>query len=243
MISRKKPFIPDEAFPASLKTVVIDHHASNTKYARDYNLVDQTYPATCQILFDLFTEWGIDITPDIAADLFIGMFTDTGGFRYPMTTSETYAIATVLTKKYPAFPKLISDMENTRTKESIIFQGIAYSHIEEFCGGKVAIASVSNEDVVKHAFKNEDMSSHSISSLLKSVIGYDVGICLIEIEPHVVKASMRTRDENKYNLSAIATSLGGGGHKAAAGVLFTCSLDEAKKRIADAIITYVTMHV
>ena len=52
-------------FPEHLKTIVIDHHASNPGFA-DINLIDLSYPATCQIIFDLFKEWNIKITPPIA---------------------------------------------------------------------------------------------------------------------------------------------------------------------------------
>src|ERR1035437_290287 len=68
--------------PSSLPTIVIDHHISNHGFGTLVNLVDVSYPSTSLILFDLFKVWNIRITEDIAGDLFIGAYTDTGGFRY-----------------------------------------------------------------------------------------------------------------------------------------------------------------
>ncbi len=245
MISRKKPLVPVEAFPSSLKTVIIDHHVTNTKFANTVNLVDCTYPATCQILYDLFTLWGIRVTPEIAGDLFIGMFTDTGGFRYPSTTSATLEAAAVLTKIYPDFSTLISKMENNKRPQALTFQGLAFSNIETFPlpdGNHVAIASVPYEVISQKGFDVEDMSSSMVASVMRGVVGYDVSVCITELEPNKVKGSMRKRDATAYDLSAIAASLGGGGHKAAAGLVATGTLAEVKKRIVDEISRYVTMN-
>jgi phosphoesterase RecJ-like protein len=63
----------------------------------------------------------------------------------------------------------------------------------------------------------------------------------VEFEPGKVKGSMRKRDAAPYDLSAIAAQLGGGGHKAAAGVVISGTLAEAKKKIVDEIIRHATM--
>lgn len=53
-ISRLKPI----EFPNSLKTVVIDHHLTNSNFAQT-NLVDITYPAAAQMVYDLFIFWHV----------------------------------------------------------------------------------------------------------------------------------------------------------------------------------------
>ena len=245
MISRKQPLVPGQAFPASLKTIIIDHHVTNTKFAKDVNLVDTTYPATCQILYDLFTLWGIRITPEIAGNLFIGMFTDTGGFRYSSTIPATLEAAATLTKIYPDFSTLISKMENSKRPLALTFQGVAFSNIETFPlpdGAHVAIASVPNEIVSAKGFDAEDMSSSMVASVMRGVVGYDIAVCITEIEPNKVKGSMRKRDGTSYDLSLIAAALGGGGHKAAAGLVATGTIAEVKKRIVDEISRYVTIN-
>jgi bifunctional oligoribonuclease and PAP phosphatase NrnA len=65
--------------PKRLKTIVIDHHQSNEKFGK-INMVIPNSPATAQIVYDFLVYRKIKITPQIAACLFIGIFTDTGGF-------------------------------------------------------------------------------------------------------------------------------------------------------------------
>ena len=82
-------------FPPTLKTILIDHHISAELFA-ELNLITPEYPATAQILYDLFHEWGIKLTSTIAPCLFMGIYSDTGGFKYQGTTKDTFlAVATL----------------------------------------------------------------------------------------------------------------------------------------------------
>ena len=66
--------------PNKLKTIVIDHHASNPGFGT-INYIEKDSAAACQTLFWLFKKWDIEITPDMASCLFAGMYTDSGGFK------------------------------------------------------------------------------------------------------------------------------------------------------------------
>lgn len=231
MISRKG----EMHFPENLETIVIDHHVSNLKFAK-LNLVDAAYPATCQILFDLFSEWGIAMNRNIAANLIVGMFTDTGGFKYASTTSDTFVAAAVCAKVAPDYTDIIFTMENSNTPQSILFRGLALNSIETFLSGHVAFASVTQKDIVSKGVRREDMQTGAISSILKSVKGWDVGICAIEEEVGKFKLSFRTRDPEKFNVSEIAVALGGGGHKAAAGAVIEGTLEEVKEKVIAVLV-------
>ncbi|MEI6494450.1 MAG: DHH family phosphoesterase, partial [bacterium] len=62
-------------FPTGQKVVVIDHHATNNKFGTT-NLVIEDYPATAQVLYELFQAWGELITPEIDICLFAGIYGD-----------------------------------------------------------------------------------------------------------------------------------------------------------------------
>jgi phosphoesterase RecJ-like protein len=240
MISRKGENGAPVVFPDSLKTVSIDHHISNEKFAHNINLVDATYPATALILFDLFKEWEIKVTQEIAENLFIGTYTDTGGFRYRGTTPATLAAAAELAQIAPDFSDVIFKMENNHRPQAIVFQGLALSNIEtfkvaSFPDSYVAIAPVALADIKAKGISAEDTNTGYISSILKSAIGWDVGVGLIELPDGKVKASFRTRNPARYDLSVIAKSVGGGGHKAAAGAVIVGTIAEAKQKIVEAV--------
>ncbi|HEY4478226.1 MAG TPA: DHH family phosphoesterase [Candidatus Paceibacterota bacterium] len=226
--------IKTPVFPLLIKTIVIDHHITNEKYA-DINLIDTTSPATCQILFNLFKDWEIEITKEIATNLFIGLYTDTGAFKYPPSDYHTLEIASELAKIAPDYEKTIFIMENSLTKEAIYFQAIALSSVKTFLNDNIAIAIVSNEDLIKNKIPEEYIRGISISNILKSVIGWNIGISMIEIESNIVKISCRTRDIEKYDVSKLASALGGGGHKGAAGVVLNMPLEEAVSKVVDTV--------
>ena len=228
-ISRVAPVV----FPANLKTITIDHHATNPNYSQ-INLVDATYPATCHILYDLFTLWNVKITPDIAKCLILGIYTDTGGFKYPATTSATLTAVARLAEIAPDYTAAIALMENSNTPGVIAFQGLALSSTTLYFNNRVAISVVSYESLQNKNI-NKDELFPDIASILKSVIGREIGVKMVEDQPGGVRVSFRTRDANVYDVSKIAVVLGGGGHKPAAAAYMKCGLDEAVKKVVEAI--------
>jgi phosphoesterase RecJ-like protein len=229
MISRKGEVV----FGDKMRTINIDHHASNPGYA-EINLVDSSYSSNAQLVFDLITSWGIEINHKMAINLFMGMYTDTGGFKYETVTAETYQIASELVKIAPDFHKYIFEMENSNTSDDLKFEGLALSSIKNFLNDNIAISAISQKDLESVGLNTRsNISLHIISNLLRSVIGWNIGVCLVEMEPNVFKVSFRTRDSTKFDVSKLAIALGGGGHKPAAGASIKLPKEQAIKAIVE----------
>ena len=222
----------DFKLPKKLNTIVIDHHLSSEKFAK-INLVLPKYPATCQVLFDLFQLKKIKITPKIAACLFIGLYTDSGGFKYINTTYKTLSAASILAKIYPKFSQLVFEIENNDEPDRLKFISVLLGSIEHHYSDHIAMASISYDQIQSLKFNPQTLNNYSeIPNMLKSVVGWDIALTLMEIQPNIVKVSMRTRDSKTYDLSKIAVATkAGGGHRAAAGATINQPLDEAKKTI------------
>lgn len=228
MVSRKGEVI----FPPHLRTIVIDHHITNTKFA-EINFVDASYSSTCEYLYDLFLGWGIAIDANIAQCLYVGMYTDTGGFKYPSTTLRTMRIAARLAELYPQFPQLITDLENNNPPEKLYFDALALSNIE-VVDGRIAVSSVSYAQLQEKGITRDHIENNIIASTLLAVAPWKIGISLIEKAPNEVSFSIRSKDGT--DVSLIAVALGGGGHKpAAAALMKNCSIDEAKKKVLSVI--------
>ncbi len=216
-------------FPLPIRTINIDHHKSNTEFA-DINLVDVCVSTTF-ILFQFFTLWEIEITHDIALNLFIGIYTDSGGFRHYPVDYKVFQVAAILVKEAPDFIDIVFKMENSNRKESIFFEALALGSIKKYLNDNLAIASITFKQIQDNKIPLDSIHT-DIPNRLKSVIGWNIGIMLTEREPGVVKASMRSRDMEKFDVSKLAVALGGGGHRAAAGIRFTnTTLEEAKGKI------------
>jgi phosphoesterase RecJ-like protein len=221
-------------FPETMKTVVIDHHASNTGFG-DLNLTVPETIATGEIIFELFKIWKVEITKDIASCLFISIYTDSGGFKFAGVTEHTFDAAGELVSLNPDFHKLIFEMNNNENPKSLLYKGLILTHIEAYFNGQVALSALSFDELQKNGIPQEFMSGSWLSNELISVPGWDVGIVLTEKEKDQSFLSMRTRDVEKYDLSKLALELGGGGHKAAAGATIKAPFDEAKKQLLAAI--------
>ena len=182
--------------PKNLRTVVIDHHASNLSFA-DVNIIDPNSPATCQLVYELFKENNIKITKNIAACLFIGLYTDTGGFKYLNTTHKTFLAAAELSKIYPSFNDLIFDLENNDHPDRLKFLSLMLGSVEHFISGKVAIASIDYETIQKNKISSSVINGSDVANFVKSVVGWEIGISVIEYQPNCVKISFRTIDSKK----------------------------------------------
>jgi phosphoesterase RecJ-like protein len=219
-------------FPSSLTVINIDHHGSNPKFGQ-LNLIWPNHSSTCEMLFDLFSLWHIGLTPATAECLFIGMFTDTGGFQYPNATGATLRAAAVVREIAPRIPDLIFDLRNNDEPELLKIEALAFNDVKVTDG--VAISLLSHEMLATHKIDPALVRPGYIANRLKAVRGWNVGVCAVEQEPGVFRLSFRTRDAKKFDLAKITASLGGGGHAAAAGATIVGTWPEIKDKMVMAV--------
>ncbi len=217
-------------FPENMTTIVIDHHVSNNEFGK-MNLIEPDYIACCEIIYNLLKQWKIEITKDMAMCLMLGLYSDSGGFKYPRTNEQTFLAAAELSGLAHDFTRAIFELENNDSEKRIRYLGLALDSIKTYFSGKVAISEIPYKILKEHGFVEQDTAKSDTANLLKSVIGWDIGMTFTEVQPGLVKMGFRTRDAQKYDLSKIASILGGGGHKGAAGVSIKKPFEEAKKEL------------
>lgn len=221
-------------FPEELKIIVIDHHASNTKYGT-LNYVDSTVPATCQIIGELILRYNQTFTYDEAACLLLGIYTDSGGFKYAPTSSNTFSLASKLAEICPDYHRFIYEIENSDDSQRLKLIGFLLTNIKTYFSGKVAISTLSLQQLKKLGIDPNELGSLDIANQIKAVIGWEIGISMIETAKNKVKVSLRKR-QNQFDLGKIATNTKfGGGHSAAAGTTLPFSLPKAKKYLLKVI--------
>ena len=74
------------------EVIVLDHHSSNTRFGTTH-LVDTGAAATAAVAERLIGRLGVPLTHDIALDLYVGLITDTGSFKYAATTPDVHELA------------------------------------------------------------------------------------------------------------------------------------------------------
>lgn len=204
----------------------IDHHSSNTFYAKE-TLLDSGAAATAEIIYSLLLLMGVTIDKNIADCIYTALSTDTGGFRFSNTTSRTHRIAADLMDFGADAASINRAVFETKSRAYLKLESMALSTLEFFHDGKVAMMSVTN-DMFRETGTSE-LDCEGLSSLPRQIEGVAVGATLRQKSDGGFKASVRTN--KPVNACEICKFEGGGGHYCAAGCTFNCSLQEAKSRL------------
>lgn len=208
----------------------IDHHPSNTGYAK-HLLLEEKSAATCETLFLLLEEMGAEITPAIAGCLYTGIATDTGCFRYSNATARTHRLAARLMELGADVAPINKWLFETKTKASMELKRMAEETLEFHFGDRCALIVVTQEMLVKSGALEEDLEG--VSSIPRRVEGVEAGAALREQPDGSWRISLRTG--NSIDASEVCRKMGGGGHPCAAGCTLRCGLEEAKHTVLEAL--------
>jgi phosphoesterase RecJ-like protein len=161
----------------------------------------------------------------------MGIYADTGGFKYSGVNSHTYEVAAKLVKSIPDVSKLIMNMEFSNTRGLLDFEAAALSKIEVIGSGQFAISTVPYSVLKEKNIPATDARTSEVSSFMLTVAEWQVTASVAELQPIVIKFSFRSKDIDKYDVAKLTALLGGGGHRAAAGLILKMPLEEAKKLV------------
>lgn len=209
----------------------IDHHVSNHRYA-DLNLIDDTAPATGQILFDYFTESGASITPEMAQNLYAAISTDTGSFQYNKTTQHTFRIAAELVDLGVNVPELSQLIYDSFPRRRLDLLTKLLNTARFTCGDRVASFSQTLAMADEIGILPED--NEGLIDHLRGVEGVKVAVFFEELSDNKVRVSMRSKSP-RYDVCKICTIFGGGGHAQASGARMTGPLKEVEEKVLQAI--------
>jgi bifunctional oligoribonuclease and PAP phosphatase NrnA len=212
---------------AAHATIVnVDHHPSNSRFG-DVNVIDADASAVGQMVMEMLDHFGYPITPTIAANLYIALLTDTGGFRHENTTPRALDDAARLAR-LGADPGGIATMVyKMRPETTLKLNGLALATMRVELDGKLAWAKVTRR-MLKEA--NALMAeSEGIIDTLNSIAGLEVAILFKEVNDSLTKISVRSR--GPVDAAALCATFGGGGHIRAAGAEIERPMDETVKMV------------
>lgn len=208
----------------------IDHHGSNTKYAKEY-YVEASAAAAAQVIAKLIRLMNVEFEKDIANAIYTGITTDTGCFRYTNVTAETHRIAADMIDCGAESGMINRLMFETKSRSRLEIERRVMDSIQFYLDGRCAIAYATIDMMKESGAVDNDMEG--VSSLPRQIEGVMAGITLREKNNGKFKVSVRTTDE--LDASAICANFGGGGHKAAAGCMITGTLNEAIEQIIEVV--------
>lgn len=208
---------------ASKNTLVIDHHVGGG-IDTDLNLIYDTAPATCELVFEIIDRLGLPIDEDIATLIYTGLCTDTGRFLYANVSEYTFNVAGKLLSLGARSEYIYRNLYQSKPIKVMKFQTEVISNAE-FYGNK-AFSIVSKELVNKHGVQMGD--GETVVGMLRDLDEVAVSMILKEYDDGEYKVSLRSKDAD---VAKVARDNGGGGHIKASGFsIFDDSLESAREK-------------
>ena len=198
------------------KVINIDHHHDNTRFGA-VNLVDVDSSCTAEIVYDLAALLDVRLTPAIANALYVGLVTDTGKFMYENTDARSHRMAAGLIDAGVQVNEVYRRLYEHAPIEKLKLLARALEGITLRDDGRLAVTYISTEDYAVTGAS--EALTEGIIDHLRTVDGTVVAAVVRDQADGgraARKVSMRSTD-GRVDVSAIARSQGGGGHRRAAG--------------------------
>ncbi len=212
----------------------VDHHRSYSGFA-SISVVDVAAPATAVLAMELADRLDAELTKDIATCVYAGLTTDTGSFRFAGTTAKTHYLAARLHEAGVAHDEIARAVFDTASFEAVKLLGLAIERAQ------MIPSAVRGKGLVWTALTKADRASlgltldaaEPIIDTLRKTAEAEVAVVIKQGDDEVWRVS--TRSKGLVDLGVVCSSLGGGGHKFAAGF----SSMEQPERIVEELITAI----
>jgi phosphoesterase RecJ-like protein len=213
----------------------IDHHHDNTRFGA-VNLIVADASSTGEVLRDVFAELGVELTPEIAEPLYTALVTDTGRFQYANTTPKALRLAAELVEAgadvHQVFQLVYESVEFAKLK--LLARALERARVLE--GGRIVVSYLVRTDFAEVGAP--EAYSEGIIDYLRAVEGSELS-ALIREPPRddgpVHRVSLRASID-ELDVSAIARTFGGGGHRQAAGFSSDASIDEITELVRQGFV-------
>lgn len=213
--------------------IVLDHHVTNDGFG-DIAVVDPSAAATGELVFDLLGLLGWKITPEVAQCLHTALVTDTGRFTYTNTTTRTLQIAGELLAAGARPTEIARHVYEETPFGYLKAAAAALSRAELNADRGVVSTHITQEDLTKAGIDWGDIDN--LIDTIRLAKEADVAVLAKVHTDGRVKVSMRSRGDT--DVGSLAMSMGGGGHRLAAGFTVEKPAEKVIAEIIEAIEDY-----
>ncbi len=203
--------------------VLIDHHQQPDGFAvATYS--DVLMSSTSQMIYNFIEALeGLDhLSQEISTNLYAGIMTDTGSFRFPSTTADTHKVIAHLIKEGANGSEIYQNIYDTNSPDRMRLLGKALENLKFVPDFKTAYISLTQKELDDHNFKKGDTEGFVNYALSVKDIVFAV-IFIENKQENIVKLSLRSKGNFSVNDFA-RKHYQGGGHTNAAGGKSSLSL-------------------
>jgi phosphoesterase RecJ-like protein len=209
-----------------LDVVVLDHHVGDAAFGT-VNVVQPEKAATGELVYDLIRREPNALTTPIAEALYAALVTDTGSFRHSNTDPDVHAMAGDLLARGVESAVVQARINASRNVDRLRFVGRLLTELQTTSDGTVAWFEVRRDHLKRYGVESSD--TEGLVDFPRSVPGVEAVLLLTELEDGRVKSSLRS--SGRVDVHAVATELGGGGHRYAAGATLDGPIEAARDRV------------
>jgi bifunctional oligoribonuclease and PAP phosphatase NrnA len=213
--------------------LVIDHH-KESQWDSGVQLIDCSSASCGDIVFDLLTEAGFPITEAVANSLMTAIITDTGSFRFSNVTPLTFRRAASLIEAGASVPMITQQVFDSRPLSYTKLLAHALSSLVVTNDGEIAYMALRRSDFREAGA--EDSETEGIVNYARTVRGVEVALLFREMDDDTVRVSLRSA--GTVDVSDVAQSFGGGGHRVASGCTVNAPFEQAVNLVLNAVRTW-----
>ena len=210
--------------------VCIDHHVGPVKLPVGPCLIAPDATATAELIFDLASVAGWALTPESAQALYVGLLTDTGGFRFSNTTARALRVAAALLEQgvdpEEVYASVYASAPEGRVR--LLAEVLQTLVVEPDVG--LAWVSVPPDALRRHEVTPDDLDG--IVEFPRSIAGVRLALLFRHIGNGRIKVSFRSMGE--VDVAELAHEFGGGGHHRAAGASLAGSMADVEEKVLTA---------
>ncbi len=221
--------LADSVRQLTVPIAVIDHHVAGDEPVGVVTVADTAACATGELVYDIATVLGLEITPLVAQSLYAAILTDTGSFRFSNTTPRCHAVAAALLdagidpeemyrRIYAQVTvgrlQLLRDVLGTLQVDSA--SGVSWISVEDGAMERYGVTSEELDGIVEHP---------------RSIAGTRMALFFRDLGYGKVKVSFRSTGD--VNVQQFARNYGGGGHAKASGAMVAGSLEQVREKVVN----------
>lgn len=217
--------------------IMIDHHQQPSDYAV-LTWSDTSMSSTSEMIAHLIEAWTgwAGLSQAMATNLYTGIMTDTGSFKFPATTAKTHRVIAALIEAGAQHSSIHQAVYDNQSPGRMKLLGRALNNMVIKSDWQTAYTFLSQSDLDECQFKKGDTEGFVNYGL--QLEGIKFALIFIENKSEqIIKISLRSIGDFSVNDFA-RNHFNGGGHTNAAGGRFEGSLTEAIDHLLTHLPTY-----
>lgn len=208
--------------------LVLDHHQSNSM-DDPLVVVHPGLSSTGELVGALLGAWREPVTEPVATCLFAALHSDTGGFSFASTGADTLELAAVLVRGGARPARIHEELNQNHPAARFDLLARFLASRGSHADGRLSLFQLTLADLEACGARRED--SEGFVNLGLAIRGCVLSVLLFEQEGGRWKVNLRCLEP--LDVCGLALSLGGGGHRLAAGATVMGDLDSLRTRVLE----------